>query len=350
MTGVMTNSFLSSGLFGDLCRDPEIAAQFSAAAFTARMIRFEIAWTEALIATGAVSCAQGKLALDHLNVFAPDLDMIGAGSGRDGLPVPALVAAMKIGAPQGSIHAGATSQDVIDTAMVLTLRDGLDVMGARLDRVCTALDRLKTRHGAAPLMGRTRMQAALPISAGQRIDAWLLPLKAQAEHRLEVLQSISQVQIGGAVGDRAQPDMAAHVAQNLGLRLGPVWHTDRTPMVQVGHWCSTLSGSLGKIAQDITLMAQQGIEEVALDGSGGSSAMPHKQNPIKAETIVALARYGAHMQGLLGQAMIHEQERSGTAWTLEWMSLPSIVEATGAALRLTGDLLDQITRIGDPPR
>ncbi|MFZ8941994.1 MAG: lyase family protein, partial [Gemmobacter sp.] len=164
---------------------------------------------------------------------------------------------------------------------------------------------------------------------------------------------LARVQVGGASGLRDLPDgkgeaVAAAVAQALGLGVTAVWHADRSAMVGLGHWFTLVAGAMGKIGQDVALMAQQGVDEITLAGGGGSSAMAHKQNPILAETMVALARHVAGLQGTLAQAMIHEQERSGAAWPLEWLTLPAMAEATGATLRHTARLIASVTRMGTP--
>lgn len=350
----MTNAFTSSGLFGDLFRDTAIAEQFGSAAFTARMLEFQIAWTGALAQTGVVSQAEAEAARAVLEGF--DGADLGAGSDRDGLPVPSLVAALKAGQPEGTaraIHVGATSQDVIDTAMVLTCRAVLAEFEARLSRVVQALDELIARFGETPMMARTRMQAALPATAALRLDGWRRALLGHQARIAALREELSEVQIGGAIGSRQSPKphveaCAPLVAQALGLTLGPVWHADRSRMVSFGHWMTLLTGSLGKIGQDVALMAQQGLDEIALSGGGGSSAMAHKQNPVAAEALVALSRYVAGQQAVLAQAMVHEQERSGAAWALEWLTLPAMAEATGAALTHAERLLGAVERIGTP--
>jgi 3-carboxy-cis,cis-muconate cycloisomerase len=200
-------------------------------------------------------------------------------------------------------------------------------------------------------MARTRMQAALPATVALRLDAWRRPL-GQHLIRADALQvELSEVQIGGPIGARDLGDdpvkaCAEAAAIILGLSLGSVWHSDRSRVVSFGHWMVLVAGTLGKIGQDVALMAQQGLDEVSLSGGGGSSAMAHKQNPIAAEAMVTLARYVAGQQGILGQAMIHEQERSGAAWALEWLTLPAMAEATGAALCHAEKLIASIERMG----
>lgn len=350
----MTNSFASSGLLGGLCADAQIAKQFSAPAFIARMRAVETAWTRALMHVGAVDAAVGEAALEAISKPIATR-AIGEGTQQDGVPVPALVKLMRAGVPDdvgAAIHSGLTSQDVVDTAMVLTLRDILEEMELRLDRIFARLDQLDRAFGANPLMARTRLQAALPTTVGHRVDVWRRGL-SQKTRLSSLREALFHAQVGGAIGARDKPaqntqDAAGFFAQELGLSLGPVWHCDRASMIDCGHWMSLVSGALGKIGQDIALMAQQGIGEVRLSGAGGSSAMPHKQNPVSAELLVALSRFVAAQQGLLAQAMVHEQERSGVAWTLEWLTLPAMCEATAAALAHGEKLLGQVEYLGTP--
>ncbi|WP_293447054.1 lyase family protein, partial [Planktotalea sp.] len=238
--------------------------------------------TEALIASGVVD---GQVALAAIDGFTPNLDALRAGTESDGLPVPELVRQLKAGLPakaSAAIHKGATSQDVIDTAMVLMCCDVLRDFQSRSLAVLAQLDRLNTRFGDVEIMGRTRMQAALPIRVSDRIRTWRDPLQAHLEALPELLANFARVQVGGLVGMRANDEIAEHVAKTLNLTLTPVWHTDRSGFVSVGNWLMLLSGTLGKIGLDISLMAQQGVDEVKLSGAGGSSAMPHKQNPVRA--------------------------------------------------------------------
>ena len=352
----MSNAFTANGLFGSLFRDDEVAGLFAGPAFLARMLEFEAAWTRALAEVGAVAEAQASTALAVIEAGDVPVGALGTASDRDGLPVPALVAELKSRAGEaaaGAIHTGATSQDVIDTAMVMTLREVSLILAARLDTAIKAIDTLCAAHGEAPLTGRTRMQAALPIRAIDRLRTWRLGMTTALDDLAPLRSKVERVQVGGPVGLRDTPGgqgprMAEIVGRSLGLASGPVWHTERSAMTAYGAWLVQVAGALGKIGQDVALMAQQGVDEIALEAGGGSSAMPHKQNPVLAETLVTLARFTAGQQGVLAQTLIHEQERSGAAWALEWLTLPAMAEATGTALRHTTTLLGRITRIGTP--
>ncbi|MDX8489945.1 lyase family protein, partial [Mesorhizobium humile] len=137
----------------------------------------------------------------------------------------------------------------------------------------------------------------------------------------------------------------AALAAKLGLGDAPQWHSQRDALADFAGWLSLVTGSLGKFGQDVALMAQAGTD-IELSGGGGSSAMPHKQNPVKAEALVALARFNASQLSGIYQTLVHEQERSGAAWTLEWLLLPQMVVATAAALRLAAELAGQIESLG----
>jgi 3-carboxy-cis,cis-muconate cycloisomerase len=137
------------------------------------------------------------------------------------------------------------------------------------------------------------------------------------------------------------------MADALGLAVPAyVPHAARGRIADLGGWLSRVNGALGKIGQDIALMAQNEIAEIALSGGGASSAMPHKQNPVRAEVLVTLARFNATQVSALHQSLVHEQERSGAAWTLEWLVLPQMLNATGVALKHAANLLSGIKRVG----
>ena len=348
----MTNAFSASTLFGDLFSDTEIATLCDTGSFVKRMLEFELAWTNALESVGAVDAQAANQVRTAIESF--DGAEFADGSARDGLPVPTLIATLKRGLPDTAhpaLHRGATSQDVIDTAMVLVFRDVLDLCEVRAQQVLAQIDLLTTRFGPEPLMARTRMQAALHATVSLRLQSWKRPMVGHLEQLDRLRETLLQVQVGGPIGlrDEARTQAVAEaVADQLGLRCGPVWHTDRSAFLETGNWFSRVSGTLGKIGQDVALMAQQGVDEIALRGGGGSSAMAHKHNPIKAETLVALARFVAGQQGILAQSMVHEQERSGAAWALEWLTLPAMAEASGTALRHARDMLGAVERIGSP--
>ena len=202
-------------------------------------------------------------------------------------------------------------------------------------------------------MGYTRMQPALPIAAGDRLAAWAAPFAALRDDLARLRPLVERVQFGGPVGtaqnDAGGAALMTRMSQELGLAPGPATHTNRQALVDYAGWLSRVSGAAGKIGQDVALMAALGKDTIRLSGTGGSSAMPHKQNPVLAETLVTLARWNATLVGGMHQALVHEMERSGSAWTLEWLVLPQMLMTTGRSLSALAAVLSDITEIGQAP-
>jgi 3-carboxy-cis,cis-muconate cycloisomerase len=344
----MSFSAFDHPILSALLGDAEIASYFSVEAEIFAMLAFEGALARAQAFAGLIANDAAQNIAARCSDFTPDLAELARSFARDGVVVPALVKALRahIGEPDGAqAHRGATSQDVIDSALVLRLKPVLSIYEKRIDAILAILDRLSRDHGATPLMGRTRMQRAMPILAADKLRQWRDPLARDLIRLDELRPRLLVVQFGGAVGNRAGLDgkadaIVAQLARLLDLGAAPCWHVERDRLAELCNWLSLLSGSLGKIGADIALMAQNEIGEIKLAEGGASSAMPHKSNPVKAESLVALARFNAAMLGAQHQALVHENERSGAAWTLEWMALPQMVAAAGAALNLTASLCD----------
>ncbi|MBU2359201.1 MAG: 3-carboxy-cis,cis-muconate cycloisomerase [Alphaproteobacteria bacterium] len=339
----------ANALYDGLFADGDMAALWDADAQIAHMRAFEAALSRAMGQAGRFDETLAKRAADHIARCPIDAGALSAGSASDGLPVPALIKLLKSGAGDaaGAIHTGATSQDVLDTALALTLQATTDLIDSRLTTLSADLAGLADRFGAHPLMGRTRMQAALPVTVVDRIRLWRAPL---VDHRARLDLARAQVErlsLSGPTGTGDFTDVAGPMAQVLGLTTAPAsWHTDRSGIVAYAGLLALITGSLGKMGQDVALMAQQGIAEVTIAGGGTSSAMAHKQNPILAELLVTLSRFNAGQAGLMQQAMVHEQERSGAAWSLEWMVLPLMAQVTGRALTAAIDLTGSIIAMG----
>lgn len=334
-----------------LLGDPKAAAVFSAEAELRAMLDFESALAMAEAAEGVIPGEAAEAIEVACAGFVPNLGLLAAATRRDGMVVPELVRMLRaaVGEPHGThVHVGATSQDVIDTGLVLRLEPLLKDMDGRLAAVADAVAALRAAHGDVPLSGRTRMRRALPMTLATRLDGWHGPLVTHRDRLAELRPRLLRLQFGGPIGTREKlgdkgPAVAARLAEALGLGpADPVWHVTRDGIAELASWLSLVSGGLGKIGQDVALMAQDEIGEVRLKSGGGSSAMPHKVNPVAAETLVALARFNAGMLGTMHQALVHEQERSGAAWTLEWMCLPQMAVATAAGLRLAGELLGDL--------
>ena len=339
MTDVFDHPWLG-GLFGDA----EIASILSPEAELTRYLRIEAAWSTAL---GFAEVGAQIASLSIMPVALRD------GTTRDGVPIPELVKQIKAAlpdAPNGSIHAGLTSQDVVDTSLMMALQDISEVLIARAVQVTDVLEEMKTHLDGHSLMAVTRMQPALPIGATQLIDSWTRPVRVAAEALSQTAQGAKILQWGGPVGIRDVEDAknkGARFATLLGLRdPGHAWHTDRAPIITFAQSLSALTTGLGKMGQDIALLALMGPDQIKIRGGGGSSAMPHKSNPIDAEMLVSLAHYNAGQISTLQMHGVHEMQRSGARWTLEWMVLPYMARTTGQSLSTATQLLKKIEAIG----
>ncbi|MEO3385455.1 3-carboxy-cis,cis-muconate cycloisomerase [Mesorhizobium sp. CAU 1741] len=335
-------------VLGGLLGDEEVSRFFSAEAEMQAMLEFEIALAGAEAAEGVVAEEAGAAIAKALGGFEPDLERLREGTARDGVVVPELVKQLRavVGEPHGSsVHFGATSQDVIDTGLALRMVRITTLLEQRLDGIVAFLAELEERDGSREVMAHTRMQAAIAVPASRKIASWRQPLERHLDRFGPVRAEVAVLQFGGAagtlekLGERAAA-VTERLAKALGLRaVSQARHSERDGITGFASWLSLVTGSLGKMGQDIALMAQSEVGEIRLATGGGSSAMPHKVNPVGAETLVALARFNATLVSGMHQSMVHENERSGAAWTLEWLILPQMVVATAAALRCAEALL-----------
>jgi 3-carboxy-cis,cis-muconate cycloisomerase len=337
-----------SGLLGD----DEVAELFQPIAELRQMLAFERALAAAQAAEALIPGEAAEYIARRLEDFSPDDEALARGASRDGVVVPELIRQLRafLGERGEFLHRGATSQDVIDTALVLRLRPAIGILSQRLASLHAALTRLSQAQGRRRLMGRTRMQDARPIAVADKLASWILPLERHKKRLHELRPRLLALQFGGAVGIRdglaGKGDaIAQRMAETLDLELpSGSWHTQRDNLAEFAGWLALVSGSLGKIGADIGLMAQMG--DIRLEGGGSSSAMPGKQNPVGAEVLVTLARFNATLVGGMHQAMVAEQERSGAAWSLEWLILPQILVATAGGLRRANLLAADIIEIG----
>ena len=334
-------------IFSPLFSDSAVAGIFSDEQFVQYMLAVEaaLARVEARLAVIPVQVGrQIELATREIKV---DFERMRNGTETDGFPVIELVRQLRAqagDAAAGYVHWGATTQDIMDTALILQIRDGLGVLEGNLNKIIPALAGLADYHRNTLMAGRTHSQQALPITFGFKAANWLAPLLRHRQRLAELKPRLLVVQFGGAVGTLAVLGenglgVQQALADELKLSVLPMpWHTQRDSLVELAGWLSLVSGSLAKIAQDIILMAQTEIAEIreAADKTlGGSSTMPQKGNPIVSETVVAAARMNASLLASMHQALIQEHERATGAWQMEWLALPQMFGLTASALQKT---------------
>ena len=337
-----------AGIFGPLLGDSEIELILGDHARAQAMVTVESALAKVECRLGVIPANAGAAIEAALAGYAPDLEDLARGTAAAGVPVPALVAQLRrqVGGDAATyVHWGATSQDILDTALVLQLREALALLARRLDQVSEALVRLANEHRATPIIGRTRYQQAVPTTFGLKVAGWLAPLLRHRDRLGELRPRLLLVQLGGAagnlvaIGDRGV-DVMTELAAELGLGCAPMpWHNQRDGFGELASWLSLVTGSLGKLGQDVLLLAQNEVGEVREADGGGSSTMPQKSNPIRAEALVTLARRNATLLGGMHEAMLHAHERDGASWQLEWLTLPDMLMAAVTALAHTESLL-----------
>lgn len=349
----MPASPADSPLYTRLFGDDEAARLFSDSAEVRAMLLVE----------GALAKVQGELgviptesaAFLHRASFEVQIDpsALAAETAINGVPVPALVTAFRTAcnAPDHAAfaHWGATSQDIMDSALALRLKRLIELWEGRLDGLLSALGALAAAHADLPMAARTYGQVATPTSFGAVVAGWGWPLRSQRAALTALRPAVLRVSLSGAAGTlsamgEAGPAVRAGLAKALGLDdPGRSWHSDRTGIAALAAWMATTAATVGKIGEDLILMTQSGIAEVQIAGAGGSSTMPQKHNPVGPSALVALARQVAGLAGTLTSAGLHRQQRDGAAWFTEWLTLPQACILTSRAMGLALEIVPKIS-------
>ncbi len=343
----MSFSPSDSEIFAPLFGESELAAIFSDAQFVRALLRVESALARTQGALGIIPRDPAEKISAACETMRVDMAHLQAGTRQDGFPIIALVKQIQTHVGYDAapfVHWGATTQDIMDAALVLQMRDALAWCETKLQRVVRGLATLAEKHRATLMAGRTHSQHALPITFGFQVATWLAPLLRHARRLEEMKPRVFVVQFGGAVGTLAALGENGIEVQNalarrldLGIPL-MAWHTQRDSLAEVANWLSLVSASLGKMAQDIILLAQTEVGEVRESDDatrGGSSTMPQKSNPIVSELVIAAARANASLLSNMYHALIQEHARGTHGWQLEWLTLPQMFANTGAALSHT---------------
>lgn len=332
-----------SRVFAPLFNSSAMAEIFSDEQFVRRLLEVE----------GSLARVQGQLSVipagaaeqiaSRAGTLSVDLDQLRSGTERAGFPVIELVRQLRAHVGNDTadyVHWGATTQDAMDTALVLQIRAAIAILEPGLKTLIQSLARLADQHRHTLMAGRTHSQQALPIPFGLKVAGWLAPLIRHCERLSQLKPRVLVLQFGGAAGTLAALGKAGIPVRNalsaeleLGIPLMP-WHTQRDALAELANWLSLLTGSLAKMAQDVILLAQSEIAEARESSDvarGGSSAMPQKSNPVVSEFILVAHRTNASLLSSMHQALVQEHER-GTYGQMEWLALPQMFALTGSAL------------------
>src|SRR5450755_3592053 len=325
------------------------------ATYLQHMLDFEAALARAEAATGVVPASAAGPITKACKAEALDLSALAEAATRSGnLAIP-LVKALTASVARADadaaryVHWGATSQDVIDTAAMLTLRAAIDVLIPDLDRAVAGFAKLARQHRATAMVARTWLQHALPMPFGLKLAEYAAALH-RSRARLQRMRSEGlALQFGGAAGTLAALGdkgwlVAEKLAQELKLPLPDApWHTHRDRIAEAASVFAILAGTCGKIARDVQLMMQTDVGEAfepAGEGRGGSSTMPHKRNPVAAAGALGAAMMAPNLAATIFAAQIQDHVRSAGPWHAEWPTLPALMLVTSGALAGIVDLAE----------
>ncbi|WP_375569125.1 lyase family protein [Seohaeicola saemankumensis] len=338
----MAASVFDSPLYSRLFPSGEVGHLFTDSAEVRAMLLVEGALAKAQGALGVIP--ETAAAYIHRAAMEVQIDpaALADPTGQNGVSVPGLVAAFRsaMEAPEHAqyAHWGATSQDIIDTGLMLRLDRMLALQEEMLTDTLKALGRLAADHAATPMAARTYGQHATPTSFGATVAHWGSPLLDLLGELPALRQSTLWVSLSGAagtsaaLGPKAQETRAALAAALNLADPQRSWHSDRGPILRLADWQTRLALALGKMAEDLLLLTQTGMAEVSLGAAGASSTMPQKQNPVLPSAMAATARQAAGLNATLQGAALHRLDRDGAAWFTEWLTLPQLCLAATATL------------------
>ncbi len=331
------------GLFAGLFARGETSAELSSRAFLQAMLDVEVALLRALVRAGLAPAEAAEELVAVADASTLDLPALGEQTGEQGTPVPGMLAQLRerlSDQTAAHLHRGATSQDIVDTAMTLVARRALAPILSDLERAIAAAAALTELHRQTVMAGRTLLQQALPLPFGLKAATWLVALTEARSQLEEIRARALTVQLGGAVGTLAAfggggPEIAFQLADELGLAEPALpWHTDRQRPAAMACALGVAAGAMGKIARDVALLGQTEVAEAAEDGGQGggrSSTMPHKRNPVGAIAVIACAQRTPGLVATMLSAMVQEHERAAGGWQAEWETLLELLRLVGSA-------------------
>jgi 3-carboxy-cis,cis-muconate cycloisomerase len=335
-------SMLDSAIFQHMFGTQPMRDLFSDRALVRNYLVVEAALASAQAKVGVIPADAARAICSVASTLDVDEARLRAETEIVGYPILPLVRQLAAAAGEAGryVHWGATTQDIMDSATVLQVREALDVIDGELIQLQENLSALARTHRDTPMAGRTHLQQALPVTFGYKAAVWLSGIDRHRERLAQLRPRVLVGSFGGAAGTLASlgaDGLAVHDAlcDELGLGRSPItWHVARDALAEAVGFLGLVTGSLAKIATDIMLMMSTEFGEVAepfVEGRGASSTMPQKRNPISCELIVANAKAVRQKAGLMLDAMASDFERATGPWHLEWMAIPeSFVYAAGA--------------------
>jgi len=357
-----STTVLDSILFRDAFGTQAMREVFSDLGLIAAYAEVEVALAKAEARCGVIPDDAARQIAARTDVATLDFEQLGRETDIVGYPILPLVRqlAAQCGEAGRYVHWGATTQDVMDSAVVLQMRKGLAIIERDIVELRGILAELSRRYRDTPMAGRTHLQQALPVTFGYKAAIWLSMFDRHAERLAQLKPRVLVGQFAGAVGTLASLgekgfEVQAALCEELGLGV-PVatWHVARDGFAETVNFLGLVTGSLGKIALDIMIMASTEFSEIYepfVKGRGASSTMPQKRNPISSELMLAAAKAVRAHAGLMGDAMVQDFERATGPWHAEWIAIPESFVLTAGSLHqakfaLSGLVVDE-SRMAD---
>jgi 3-carboxy-cis,cis-muconate cycloisomerase len=339
-----STTVFDSILFRDAFGTERMRAVFSDIALVSRYTEVEIALARAEARCGVIPSEAAEEIARRCNVAELDFALLRKETDNVGYPILPLVhqLAKQCGEAGRYLHWGATTQDIMDTAVVLQMREGLAIVGEDIAALRAILADLAHKHRDTPMAGRTHLQQALPVTFGYKVAIWLAMFERHAQRLDQLRPRVLVGQFAGAAGTLAsigEKGFAVQAALCEALGLGvpaSTWHVARDGFAETINFLALVTSSLGKIALDVMIMASTEFAEVYepfVPGRGASSTMPQKRNPISSELMLAAAKGVRQHAGLMLDAMIQDFERATGPWHAEWMAIPESFVLSAGALR-----------------
>ncbi|GCE16801.1 3-carboxy-cis,cis-muconate cycloisomerase [Dictyobacter kobayashii] len=338
---------------------PAMSAIFSAEAHVSSILAFEAALAQAEARASVIPASAASAITAHCRLELFDINTLyqeAAVAGTLAIPLVRMLTAQIEGEAHKYVHWGATSQDALDTALMMQAREGINQLVDGLLAICALCASLAEQHRGTLMIGRTLLQPALPITFGMKTARWLSMLLRQLQALDEVRTRALAVQLGGAAGTLAAlgnkgPQVVEFLADSLQLPVPDLpWHTERDRVTHIATVLGVIAGAMAKIAEDLVLLSQGEVGEAveqSAPGKGGSSALPQKHNPVYATSALASSRLALGEVPVLLAAMVQEHERGVGGWQAEWIALPNLFRYTACAVArvqsaLTGLQIDDI--------
>lgn len=339
----MACTVVDSILYRDAFGTPAMRAVFSDHALIQHYIDAEVALAKAEARVGVIPAEAAEVIARESRIDRIDFDHMRAETDIVGYPILPLVHQLveMCGDAGRYVHWGATTQDIMDTAVALQICDALDIIDADIRELRSILADLAVKHRDTPMAGRTHLQQALPVTFGYKVAIWLAMFDRHQQRLAELRPRVALVEFAGAAGTLASLgtkgfEVQEAMADELGLGVpATTWHVARDGFAEAVNLLALVTGSLGKIALDIMIMASTEFAEVAepfVKGRGASSTMPQKRNPISSELMLAASKAVRQHAGLMVDAMVQDFERATGPWHAEWIAIPESFILTAGAL------------------